>query len=98
MQEVSTGMREKRINNMEEWKNKNKMKTLGTERCANINNFFSSDSTRHWFFCSFHSETVAIVATSKLAFVKSKVRNYDTLVKVGQCFVLISRSKAAFNK
>ena len=41
MEEVTTGMREKGINNMEwidreEWRRKIKLKTLGTERCVNI--------------------------------------------------------------
>ena len=45
MQEVKTGMREKGINHME-WidrgrmEMKNKIKTLGTERCANIDTLY----------------------------------------------------------
>ena len=45
MQEVTTGLKEKGINNMEwidreEWREKNKIKTLGTERCANIETLY----------------------------------------------------------
>ena len=47
MQIVSTEMREKGINNIEwanreEWRRKNRIKTLGTERCAHIETLYTN--------------------------------------------------------
>ena len=50
MQEVTTGMREKGINNFEwvdreGWRRKNKIKPLGTERCENFKNLYINKFT-----------------------------------------------------